>query len=105
MFWTTPNDNNNFTVSGKCRIGHKQDVLSINSNSQYIVTGGCDGLVSVWNIFSGFLKYAIAMPNPTEKHTPAADEDEETKKGRITLKRSIVGLLFHPDYKTIVLVL
>lgn len=29
------------------------------------MTGGLDGLVSIWNLFSGILKYAIALPPPT----------------------------------------
>ena len=59
MMWTNPNEDNNFTVTAKCRIGHKDDVLAIDSSSQYIVTGGVDGLVSIWNLFSGILKYAV----------------------------------------------
>ena len=65
MMWTCPNEDNNFTITAKCRIGHKRDILCVDSSSQYIVTGGIDGLVSIWNLFSGILKYAIALPLPT----------------------------------------
>ena len=65
MMWTNPNEDNNFTVSAKCKIGHKDDILTVDSSSQYIVTGGIDGLVSIWNLFSGILKYAIVLPPPS----------------------------------------
>jgi WD40 repeat protein len=65
MMWTNPNEDNNFTVSAKCRIGHRDDILCVDSSSQYIVSGGADGLVSIWNLFSGILKYAINLPLPS----------------------------------------
>lgn len=66
MMWTNPNEDNNFTITAKCRIGHKDDVLAIESSQQYIVSGGVDGLVSIWNLFSGILKFAIALPPPSQ---------------------------------------
>jgi WD40 repeat protein len=66
MMWTNPNEDNNFTITAKCRIGHKDDVLAIDSSQQYIVSGGVDGLVSIWNLFSGILKFAIALPPPSQ---------------------------------------
>ena len=64
MLWTSPNDTNNFTVLGKCRVGHRKDILCIDISSQFIVSGGVDGILAVWNIFSGTLKYAIELPPP-----------------------------------------
>lgn len=62
MMWTKPTIDNNFIVSARCRIGHKQDVLSLDCSPQFVVSGGVDGIVSIWNVFSGELKYAIGMP-------------------------------------------
>ena len=33
MMWTNPNEDNNFTVSAKCRIGHQNDILAVDSSS------------------------------------------------------------------------
>jgi hypothetical protein len=49
VLWTEPNEDNNFTISAKCRIGHRGDVLALDSAHNYIISGGIDGLVSVWN--------------------------------------------------------
>jgi WD40 repeat protein len=59
MMWSRPTVDNNFTVAAKCRVGHKNDVLALDCSSNFIVSGGVDGIVSVWNAFSGQLKYAI----------------------------------------------
>ena len=59
MMWSRPTVDNNFTVAAKCRVGHKNDVLSLDCSQNFIVSGGVDGIVSVWNAFSGSLKYAI----------------------------------------------
>ena len=32
MMWTSPNEDNNFNITAKCRIGHKDDVLTIDSS-------------------------------------------------------------------------
>jgi len=66
MMWTNPNEDNNFTVSAKCRIGHSNDILAVVSSSQFIVSGGVDGFLSIWNLFSGVLKYAIELPPPSK---------------------------------------
>ena len=65
MMWTNPSDYNNYNLNAKCRIGHKDDILTIDSSSQYIVSGGVDGLLSIWNSFSGVLKYSVTLPIPT----------------------------------------
>ena len=64
MMWTTPNNANDFTVLGKCKVGHKSDILCVESSSQFIASGGIDGLLSIWNLFSGTLKFAIELPPP-----------------------------------------
>jgi WD40 repeat protein len=65
MMWTNPNEDNNFQITAKCRVGHKEDVLAIDSSNQYIVSGGVDGLLSIWNLFSGVLKFAVTLPVPS----------------------------------------
>lgn len=62
MMWTRPTKDNNFTISARCMVGHKTDVISLDCSQNFIVTGGVDGILSIWNIFSGQLKYAINMP-------------------------------------------
>jgi WD40 repeat protein len=64
MMWTQPNASNDFTVLGKCRVGHKSDILCVDSSSQFIASGGVDGLLSIWNLFSGTLKFAVELPPP-----------------------------------------
>jgi WD40 repeat protein len=66
MMWTSPNVENNFTIMGKCRIGHRNDILCVDNSSQYIVSGGIDGLLSIWNMMTGTLKYAVELPPPRE---------------------------------------
>lgn len=65
MMWTNPSEYNNYNLSAKCKIGHKDDVLAIDSSKNYIASGGVDGLLSIWNSFSGILKYAISLPPPS----------------------------------------
>lgn len=66
VLWTEPTEANNFSVSAKCRIGHREDsdILVIDHAKAYFVTGGVDGLLSIWNQFSGVLKYAVTLPAP-----------------------------------------
>ena len=67
ILWTEPNEDNNFQISAKCRIGHRGDILSLDSANNFIVTGGMDGLLSVWNQFSGVLKFAVTLPDPVDE--------------------------------------
>mmetsp|Transcript_33488 Transcript_33488/g.32549 ORF Transcript_33488/g.32549 Transcript_33488/m.32549 type:complete len:325 (+) Transcript_33488:1540-2514(+) len=85
MMWTNPNEENNFTITAKCRIGHKDDVLAIDSSNSFIVSAGVDGLVSVWNLFSGILKFAIALPQPTS----GAPETEDELNDRVDLREDL----------------
>ena len=94
MMWTCPNEDNNFTVNGKCRIGHKDDILCVDASSQYFATGGVDGLLSIWNSFSGILKYSIEMPPPS-----ASDQTSSH------IKQTVVGVFFHPYNSNLVCVM
>lgn len=93
MLWTEPNEDNNFSISAKCRIGHRGDVLVLDSAHNYIISGGIDGLVSVWNQFSGVLKFAITLPDPF---------DEKLKQPDSTIRKTIVDVMFHPSYSNVI---
>lgn len=56
MLWTGPNDANNFTVLGRCRVGHRNDILCVDNSHQFVASGGIDGLLSIWNMMTGSLK-------------------------------------------------
>ena len=138
MMWTQPTEDNNFTITARCRIGHKSDVLSLDCSQNFIVSGGVDGIVSVWNVFSGQLKYAISMPtlnqssgadrevskpdkflgDESSTDSPSAESrrsgvtleghencEAADKRGGSSMKRSIVGLCFHPYYQNHICVL
>jgi WD40 repeat protein len=60
--WTKPTEENKFSTQGKCRIGHKSDIISIDCSQEFIASGGVDGKVVIWNIFSGQKKHTISMP-------------------------------------------
>lgn len=64
VFWTRPNEYNNFLITAKSRIGHRGDILTFDSSPNLIVTGGIDGLLNVWNVFSGAMKFAASLPDP-----------------------------------------
>jgi WD40 repeat protein len=66
MMWTSPNDANNFTIMGKCRVGHRNDILCVDNSSQFIISGGIDGILSIWNMMTGTLKYAVELPPPSQ---------------------------------------
>ena len=74
ILWTEPNEDNNFNITAKCRIGHRGDVLVLESANNYIISGSTDGLVSVWNQFSGVLKFAITLPDPFDEKTNQLDK-------------------------------
>ena len=54
------------------RIGHRGDINTIDCQSNYIISGGQDGLLGVWNQFSGILKYAIKLPDAVDVSQPLA---------------------------------
>ena len=74
IFWSQPNEQNNFTINAKVRIGHRNDINTLDCQSNYIISGGQDGLLGVWNQFSGVLKYAIKLPDPVDVSLPLAKE-------------------------------
>jgi hypothetical protein len=49
VLWTEPSEDNNFKISAKCRIGHRGDLIVVESDLNNIVTGGTDGMVTIWN--------------------------------------------------------
>ena len=67
ILWTEPNEDNNFQINAMCRIGHQGDILVLESANNYIITGGIDGYLGVWNQFSGLLKFTIRMPDPVNE--------------------------------------
>ena len=73
VFWSRPNEQNNFTINAKVRIGHRGDINTLDCQANYIVSGGADGLLGVWNQFSGVLKYAIKLPDPVDVSLPGAE--------------------------------
>lgn len=62
MMWTQPNEERNYQIDGICSIGHREDIICIDSDEKYIATGGADGLVSVWSILSGMLIHSFPVP-------------------------------------------
>lgn len=96
ILWTEPNDDNNFQISAKCRIGHQGDILVLDSAKDYIITGGIDGYLGVWNQFSGVMKFTIKLPDPVvEKNQEVANK----------IRKTICDVLFHPAYSNVVCVL
>ena len=79
-----------------CRIGHQGDILVLESANNYIITGGIDGYLGVWNQFSGLLKFTIRMPDPV---------NEKEYKPENKIRKTISDLLFHPAYSNVVCVL
>ena len=67
MMWTQPNEERNYQIDGIWSIGHRDDVLWVDSDEKYIATGGADGLVSVWSILSGMLIHWFPVPTSEEK--------------------------------------
>ena len=57
--------------------------MAVMNSSNYIISGGLDCLLSVWNQFSGVLKYAVKMPDPLaggnepESASESASDDGE----------------------------
>ena len=101
VFWTEPNEQNNFQITAKCRVGHRGDIMALENSSNYIVSGGMDGLLSVWNQFSGVLKYAIKLPDPmigasqgeTNESEPSdAEGRSRRRKAATQIRKTIVGL-------------
>ena len=59
IVWSQPGETNHYTISQLSRSGHRADVLGVDFGKRFIVTGGADGVISVWHIFSGALKCTI----------------------------------------------
>lgn len=53
MMWTQPSEDNHFTVAAKCKIGHESDIIALDCTPFFVATGDDNGVVAVWNAFSG----------------------------------------------------
>ena len=81
-------------------------------------------MLGVWNQFSGVLKYAIKLPAPVDHTHPRAqelmkdatdsaiNENNNSATGNAAygaastqIRRTIVGLMFHPYWRNVALVL
>ena len=120
VFWSRPNEENNFTINAKVRIGHRGDISTLDCQANYIISGGQDGLLGVWNQFSGVLKYAIKLPDPVKMDAKGAKEKmrsatssamthnsalHATQKAGNMIRRTIAALMFHPYWRNVALVL
>ena len=97
-------------MNSKCRIGHTNDIISLDSSLNYIVSGGVDGIVSFWNVITGSQVQAIPV-NPDEEigGAPNFNKKKESQSSfeinsiysgeeKLNLQRSIVEVCFHPYY-------
>ena len=75
MMWTQPNEERNYQIDGIWSIGHRDDILWIDSDEKYIATGGADGLVSVWSILSGMLIHWFPVPTGDTKKPPTVSNN------------------------------
>jgi hypothetical protein len=53
MMWTRPSDDNNFTISHKCKKANSTDIISIDCSQTLLAAGDDSGEVSIWNVSSG----------------------------------------------------
>jgi hypothetical protein len=53
-------------ITAKARIGHRGDILTLDSSILFFVSGGTDGFLSVWNMFTGVMKHALDLPEPSK---------------------------------------
>ena len=102
------------------RIGHRGDINTLDCQANYIISGGQDGLLGVWNQFSGVLKYAIKLPDAVDVDKPFAKEKmknatsnairdnsslQATAQASNMIRRTIVDVMFHPYWRNVALVL
>ena len=108
------------------RFGHRGDINTLDCQSSYIISGGQDGLLGVWNQFSGVLKYAIKLPDPVDASHPQAKERMKSAASKAIadnsgfrassssstssqvsnqIRRTVVALMFHPHWKNVALVM
>ena len=71
MMWTQPSEANNFTITARCNRGHESDIIAMDCTRQiqikkntpfFVATGDDNGVVAVWDAFSGQLKYLVEIP-------------------------------------------
>lgn len=73
--WTQPNEERNYQIDGICSVGHRGDIICVDSDEKYIATGGADGLVSVWSILSGMLIHSFPVPTGDAKRPPTVQNN------------------------------
>ena len=44
--------------------------MALESDENNIISGGVDGLLTVWNRFSGVKKFALNLPDPIDEKNP-----------------------------------
>ena len=101
VLWTEPNAENNFQISAKSRTGHRGDILVLDSDENNIISGGVDGLITVWNRFSGVRKFAFGLPDPIDEKNPS----EVATEAQNQIRKRISDLMFHPFYSNLICIL
>lgn len=113
ILYTKPTADNYFRITAKSRIGHRGDILTLDCSKLFFVSGGTDGHLSVWNMFTGIMKHAIQLPNPK----PLSQGEQQPRRRRTKgasgeandagkqIRKTVVGILFHPYFKNVVFVL
>ena len=101
MLWTEPNAENNFHISAKSRTGHRGDILVLDSDENNIISGAVDGLITVWNRFSGVRKFAFNLPDPIDENNP----HEVVTEAQNQIRKRISDLMFHPFYCNLICVM
>lgn len=112
VLWNKPTQQNAFTVHAKVSISSTGDILAVDNSRLFFVSGGTDGRLQVWNLYSGERKQLIDLPNPrqTTPTTSAIAKKTSLTSERIIravryVRKTIVGLLFHPVYQNLVFVM
>ncbi len=101
VLYTEPNEDNNYQITAKCRIGHRGDVLVVESDINNIVSGGIDGMITVWNQFSGVRKFAFPLPDPLQEDQP----NSKLTSVQSHIRKKISDVMFDPIFSNLVYVM
>jgi WD40 repeat protein len=101
VLYNRPTQENFFRITAKSRIGHRGDILTLDCSKMFFVSGGTDGYLSVWNMFTGIMKHALELPNPKQ----ADDKKLAVKPSGRVIRKTVVALFFHPYYRNVAFVL
>jgi len=82
----------------------------------FFVSGGTDCNLSVWNLHSGVRKHQIPLPDPkldnlaikqslSRRMSLRSQRPNAPKPAASRIRKTIVGLLFHPFYQNTVFVM